>query len=257
METKLASKFGNSAHIVLPKWYVGRRIKFITQPRTFEDIKSGILGVLKPYLENIVGVYLYGSYARNEQTMDSDMDILVIAAEKLRITGRIDDYSVVSATTEEIEEALSSNAVLILPIIKEAKAIINPILLEAYKDSKFTKSNTLDFLEGTKKILELNKKGLELGFEIGSLVYSLMLRIRGLLMIRAISNNGLYSKSLLLDFLEKEGFSGEKAVELYKIYSDERNNMRIRESGSIAKNDIAKLLKTCETLLKEAKILLK
>ena len=89
MEAKLVQKFGNSGHIVLPKGYVGKRIKFIAEPKTFNDIKSEILEILKPYFENILGIYLYGSYARNEQTIDSDVDILVIANTKLRIMEKI------------------------------------------------------------------------------------------------------------------------------------------------------------------------
>lgn len=254
---KLVRKFGNSGHVVLPKQYIGKRVRLIAEPKTFEDIKSGILEILKPYLEDIAGVYLYGSYARNEQTIDSDIDILVIADTKLKIVGRSDDYSIVSVAINEIESALNSNAVLILPIIKEARTVINPYLLEKYKEFRFTKNNTKDFIMGTIRILELDKKGLELDFEMGSLVYSLMLRLRGLLMIKAISNNGLYSKSLLFDYLGNCGFSDDKIKELYKIYSDERNNIKIKESRIIAKKDLRNLLISCENLLKEVKLLLK
>ena len=82
MITKLVQKFGNSAHVVLPKEYIGKRIRFIAEPKTFDDIKSQVLEILKPYLENILGIYLYGSYARNEQIIDSDVDILVITNTK-------------------------------------------------------------------------------------------------------------------------------------------------------------------------------
>ena len=257
IESKLVQKFGNSAHIVLPKDYVGKRIRFLLEPKTFNDIKSEILEILKPYLENILGVYLYGSYARNEQTVDSDVDILVITNTKLKIIDKINYCTIVSVTLKELENTLSTNAVLILPIIKEAKTIINPDLLEKYKEYKFTKKNTKDFVDGSIGILELNKNGLELDFEIGSLVYSLILRIRGLLMIKAIINKTSYSKSLLFDYLENYSFSNEKIEELYKIYSNERNNMRVRKNEFVNKNDIIKLIVIAENLLKEAKSLLK
>jgi len=220
IESKLVQKFGNSAHIVLPKDYVGKRIRFLLEPKTFNDIKSEILEILKPYLENILGVYLYGSYARNEQTVDSDVDILVITNTKLKIIDKINYCTIVSVTLKELENTLSTNAVLI-------------------------------------GILELNKNGLELDFEIGSLVYSLILRIRGLLMIKAIINKTSYSKSLLFDYLENYSFSNEKIEELYKIYSNERNNMRVRKNEFVNKNDIIKLIVIAENLLKEAKSLLK
>ncbi|MBS3101097.1 nucleotidyltransferase domain-containing protein [Candidatus Woesearchaeota archaeon] len=257
MTTKLVQKFGNSGHIVLPKGYVGKRIRFIAEPKAFEDIKSEILEILKPYLQDILGVYLYGSYARNEQTIDSDVDVLVITNTKLKIIDKINDYTIVSATLKELENTLGTNAVLILPIIKEAKTIINPDLLEKYKGYAFTKKNTKDFVDGSIGILELNKKGLELDFEIGSLVYSLILRIRGLLMIKVIINKASYSKSLLFDYLENYNFSKEKIEELYKIYSSERDNTKVKESWIITKEDIRKLIIVAENLLKEAKRMLK
>lgn len=257
MLTKLVQKFGNSGHIVLPKGYVGKRIRFLLEPKTFNDIKSEILEILKPYLESILGVYLYGSYARNEQTIDSDVDILVITNTKLKIMDKIDDYTIVSITLKELEAALSTNAVLILPIIREAKTIINPNLLEKYKEYKFTKKNTKLFIDGCKEALELNKKGLELDFEVGSLVYSLMLRIRGLLMIKLMLNDKFYSKSLLFNYLKQNGFSNDEVEELYKIYSSERNNIKIANSDILTKNHIGNLLVIAQKLLKEIQFLFK
>lgn len=257
MITKLVQKFGNSGHVVLPKGYVGKRIRFIAGPKTFDDIKSGIFEILKPHLESILGVYLYGSYARNEQTIDSDIDILVITNAKLRIMDKIDDYTIASVTLKELESVLNCNAVLILPIIKEAKTIINPELLERYKEHKFTKSNTKSFLGSTAKVLELNKKGMELDFEIGSLVYSLMLRIRGLLMIKLIHNNKQYSKNELFIFLENNKIIKSKIEELYKIYSSERDNAKIKESNILKKEDMEKLIILAKNLFKEVKILLR
>ena len=257
IETKIVQKFGNSGHVVLPKEYIGKRVRFIAEPKTFENIKFEILEILKPYLENIVGIYLYGSYARNEQTIDSDVDILVITSSKLKIIDKIDNYTIISTTIEGLENTLKDNAVLILPIIKEAKTIINPDLLEKYRKNKFTRNNTKLFIESSKKILELNKKGLELNFEIGSLVYSLILRIRGLLMIRLMINNKLYSKSLLFNYLDDNNLSNNKVEELYKIYNREKNDNKVKESDIITKEDIMKLLIIAEKLLKDVKALFK
>ena len=257
IETKTVQRFGNSGHVVLPKEYVGKRIRFIVKPKSFEDIKFEVLGILKPYLENILGIYLYGSYARNEQTIDSDIDILVITNIKLKIMNKMNAYSVVSATVMELESTLKNNAVLLLPIVKEARTIINPGLLEKYKEYKFTNNNTKWFINSSMHVLELNKKGLDLNFEIGSIVYSLMLRIRGLLMIKLMLNNKLYSKASLFSYLKSNKFSQNKIEELYKIYSKERDNIKVVESEIIAKEDISKLLFVTKGLLKEIRILLK
>ncbi len=257
IEVKIVQRFGNSGHIILPKEYVGKRISFVAEPKTFEDIKSEILEILKPYLEYIVGIYMYGSFARNEQTINSDIDILVITSYKLKIVDKVESYTIVSTTIKGLENTLKKNAVLVLPIIKEAKSIINADVLEKYKKYEFTKKNTKGFVDVTKRILELNKKGLELDFEIGSLVYSLMLRIRGLLMIKLILNDNLYSKSLLFNYLENNALTKEKIEELYKIYSYERNDIKVKKSNIIANGDIKKLLAIAEKLLKDVRTLLK
>ena len=140
--------------------------------------------------------------------------------------------------------------------IEEAKAIINLNLLEKYKECKFTNKNTKSFIASSIHILELNKKGLELDFEIGSLVYSLILRIRGLLMIKLMFEDKLYSKSYLLRFLEKNNLSKDKVEELYRIYSNERNNIRVRESNAINKEAITKLIIITKKLLQNVRSLL-
>ena len=257
METKLVQKFGNSSHVVLPKEYIGRRIKFVTEPKTFQDIKFEIVEILKPHLENIIGVYLYGSYARNEQTIDSDIDILVITSSRLKIIENINDYHIVSTTINSIENTLRNDAILILPIIKEAKTIINPDFLDSYKNYKFIKSNTKTFLDNTEKILLLNKRGIKLGFEIGSLIYSLMLRIRGLLMIKLMMGNKLYSKESLFSYLENNRIQKNKILEIYRVYTNEKNNIHVKESEVIAKADIEKLLAIAQELLKDIKLVLK
>ncbi|MBI1936466.1 nucleotidyltransferase domain-containing protein [Candidatus Woesearchaeota archaeon] len=257
MESKLVQKFGNGGHIVLPKEYVGKRIRFIAEPKTFEDIKGQALEILKPHLENISGVYLYGSYARNEQNIDSDVDILVISNKKISIASKPDDYSIASATLEEIEGMLRNNAVIILPIIKEAKTIVNPMILTKYKEYKFTRDNTSIFMESCRKIFELNKRGIELDFEIGSIVYSLILRIKSLLMVKLINNGLRYSKLQLFKFLQNNGISTLKITELYNIYSNEKKNIKVANSKVLESGDILKLLKIAEELLAEVEYAIK
>jgi len=174
----------------------------------------------------------------------------------IKIINKIDSYTIVSATIEELESILKNNALLILPIIKEAKTIINPDLLKKYREYQFTKKNTKQFIDSSIKVLQLNKKGLELDFEIGSLVYSLILRIRGLLMIKLIMSNNLYSKLSLFNYLESNNLPKNKIEELHGIYSSERNDIKVQKSSIIRGTDIRKLLAIAEKLLKEVKALL-
>ena len=76
-------------------------------------------------------------------------------------------------------------------------------------------------------------------------------------MIKNIVNGKLYSKSALFSYLEHNNFSKEKIEELYKIYSSERNDIKIKESKILSKKDIEKILSIAENLLKEIKALFK
>ncbi|MBI4149761.1 DUF2080 family transposase-associated protein [Candidatus Woesearchaeota archaeon] len=251
---KLVRRFGNSGHIVLPKEYVGKRIRFIAEPKAFADIQSEVLGILQPYLGNVLGVYLYGSYARNEQSLDSDIDILAVTDARLKIAYTGNEYSIISITVPEIEQTLRKNAVLLLPILKEAKTIINPDLLKKYTPYRFTYQNTKWFLDNTAHVLGLQKKGLALNFETGSLVYSLLLRIRGLLIIKLMCNGTLYSKAALFSYL-RSAFPQQKAEEMYAICTKEKSDIRVAESSIITTDDIAQLISLAERLLQEAKTL--
>lgn len=245
----IVRKFGNSGHIIIPKEYIGKSLSFIVEPRTLNYIKEEVFDIIKPFSENIMGVYLYGSYARKDADINSDVDILIIAKNKLKIFNKPEDYSIISTTEKELEEIFRYNAVLILPIIKEAKVIFNPDLLDSYKKYKFTKQNMKYFIESTAKILELNKKGLELDFDIGSVIYSLILRIRSLLLIKFILSNKLYSKSSLFLYLRDNGIEENKINRMYDIYSREKKGINIREDSLLKKEDLIKLLNIAIKLL--------
>ena len=76
-------------------------------------------------------------------------------------------------------------------------------------------------------------------------------------MIKLMLSNKLYSKSVLFDYLENNQFSTNKIDELYKIYNKEKNNIKIKESNIITKEDLARLLTIAKKLLREVKNLLK
>ena len=59
-------RVGNSAGVILPReWLNGKaKIELIARPL---DIKKEVFEILEDYFQDIIGIYLVGSYARNEQ----------------------------------------------------------------------------------------------------------------------------------------------------------------------------------------------
>ena len=83
--------WGNSAGVLLPREWKGNRVKIILIERTLE-IKKEIFKILEPCLSKVIGVYIAGSYAREEQTKRSDVDVIVISTDlsKKIISGKYD-----------------------------------------------------------------------------------------------------------------------------------------------------------------------
>ena len=130
---------GNSACVILPKKWLGgkAKIELIEDP---VNIEVEIFEILKFYLKDILGIYLTGSYARGENTPDSDIDVLVIThnTNKTIIEGK---YDIILISQENLEKTLKRNILPLLPMIKESKTILNGELIEKYKKIALNKSN--------------------------------------------------------------------------------------------------------------------
>jgi predicted nucleotidyltransferase len=237
--------WGNSAGVLLPKEWIGKEVRVILIDRTLE-IKKEIFDILSPYLEDIVGIYLVGSYARGEQTEDSDIDIIAISnnTKKEIISGK---YNVIITTLKSVETSLEKNSILIAPKIMEAKTILNFSLLEKLKSKEITKKSLKFFIESTESIITINKKTLELDKIEGetaslSVVYSLVLRLRGILMIKCIVEKKPYSNQKFKEWIEKETELDYEKI--YYAYDSIKQNKKI--DIKIELSDALKLLHLLE-----------
>ncbi len=252
--TKIVQEIGNGAHIYLPKETIGKKVVITLAEKTVEDIEKEIISMLNPYLKHIKGIYLHGSYARNEQTPESDIDILVITDGKIKIKKRIREYEIISSTEKQIEKTIKNNAVLILPIIKEAKPILNQDITEEYKRQKLTKKNTRWYIETTESSLKLAKNWIS-DKDIKSMpniVYPLILRLRGLYLIEALIHDKKYSNEDIIDYLAKKNIN--KSEQLYRMYREHRDNKTISKN-SINYTDIEKLYGVVYKYFQKVKLL--
>lgn len=240
--TKIVQEIGNGGHIYLPKEMIGQKVVITLTTKTIKEIEEQVLGILRPYLKDIEGIYLYGSYARGESTPESDIDILVVTTKKVKLPQRINEYGLVIATEEEIKKTIQNNAVLILPILKEAMPILNQKLIEKYKTSKLTKKNTRWYIETTQSSLSINKTSIDENDDkiIPGIVYSLIMRLRGLYLIEALIHNKKYSNKDIISYIAKKDISLDKAQELYSAYREHRDKKKISDN-SLNYEDIARL----------------
>lgn len=234
-------KVGNSAGVVLPKeWYGGKaRVELIEKPL---NITKDVFEILEPYLDRIMGIYLVGSYARKEQNENSDIDILVITQNIDKIL-RKGKYDIIMISEKELEKGMKI-IVPIIPMLYEARALLNKKFLEELRNIKIKKENLKWHLETTKTALKIIKDILDLGEEKinGEIVYSLILRLREVYIVNQILRNKEPTKKGFLEILKKN-----KILPLYSSYELKKRGKKTksekREFVEVAYHLINKMLK--------------
>lgn len=189
---KQITKAGNSANVLLPKEWLGgmAKVELIEKPLSIEE---DVFEILSPYLKNILGIYLAGSYARKEETKDSDVDILVIT-DGINKRIKKGKYELILISKTEIEKTLKRNAIPLLPMIKEAKTILNERLIGEYKKIKLNEENTKSILEITKSSRNVCRESIKISKQIGKnasdeIMYSLIIGLRTIYIIDSLKKN--------------------------------------------------------------------
>ncbi|MBI2043496.1 nucleotidyltransferase domain-containing protein [Candidatus Pacearchaeota archaeon] len=224
-------RVGNSAGVLLPKgWLNGKaKVELVSRPT---DIKKEILEILSPYLNDIKGVYLVGSYARGEETDESDIDVLVITDE-INKKASYGKYNLIFIPEKNVRTTLEKNILPLLPMLREAKPIINKELVNEYKKIKPNKKNTKWILELTKSARKICKEGIKLSKELNEnvsdgVIYSIILGLRTTYIIDCLKNGKIPTikglKGLIIDLANSE--------EPYNAYLRLKNDEPDKESIS-------------------------
>lgn len=229
---KNVRKWGNSSGILLPREWLGKQVKIILVDRT-EQVKKEIFDILNHYLFDIIGIYLVGSYARAEQKENSDIDIIAISnnLKKEIISGK---YHVSIYTLDSIKKTLKENPIMIYPRLIEAKTILNDNLIKELKLKKINKKIFKRFYEDCKRIIKINREIINLDTLEGDylksieVIYSIILRLRGIFFIKCILENKKYSNKLFKKWLIKN-IPKLDYKKIYNIYKSIRDDKKVKE----------------------------
>lgn len=255
MESRITRKvtgIGNGAHIFAPKEWLNEEVIIMRVPR--KNPKEEILKLIYPNLDKIIAVFLFGSYARNEQEKESDIDVFIVASEKFKIITKNIDMVIVPENKLEVAKKL--NPILFYSMLQETIPILNSSYFEKLRREKINLRYFKDFLKDTKSSIKSNKELMEMDRKLKnkdaseSVIYSLLLRLRGIFIINLLLNGKKYSKEVFREWLVKN--SGADYSKVYKIYRAVRDNKKIEEK--ILMNQAESLL---NLLIKETKKLSK
>lgn len=222
-------KVGNSAGVILPKEWLHHEAEIrliIKTPDIFDILKQE-----KISLEEIKGIYLVGSYARKEQTKESDYDILIITNN---LNSKIHKFNseILLISEENLRKSLSENVLPLLPMIKESKPILNSSLVEGYKNTKINYKNLKWHLETTKSAIKIIQQTLSLDKEISektpiSIAYPLILRLRECYIVDCLIKNKEYSNKELILLIKRLTGSTEIYNEYKLVKSDKKSKKSI------------------------------
>lgn len=252
--TKQTIKVGNSSGVLLPKDWLGSEVTVILKKEQL-DIKKDILKLLTPHFKKVLGIYIVGSYAREELTLDSDVDILIITSTPIKLP-KFKNYHFIPASINSVKDALKTNPILIYPMIIEAKPILNEFLLKELRMYKINTSKFRWFIETSKTSLNVNKEILNIEeiegnklFKSLPVIYSLILRLRGAYIIDCILKNKTYSNKNLIKFVDKK-LGKELFKKMYKVYVAVRDHKKIPKY-EITLDDVRKLYKFVKDMIKK------
>jgi len=250
-------KVGNSAGVLLPKEFLNSQVKIVLQPL---NVEKDILKILleEKILVNVLGVYLIGSYARKEQTIESDIDVLVITN---KIDKRIvkEKYDILLVSKEVVDNKMNENVFPLLPMMIEAKPIINKDLIKNYINTQLTKKNIKWHIDTTKSAMKVVKEYIKLAEEMEEKVsdsasYSLILRLRTLYIIDCLKNRKLWTKKEFLGLIKK--ISGSlTAYERYLVVKNDNSRkykLQIEEAKKLM-DYVNKKINEVEKWLKKKK----
>ncbi len=223
---KQTRKVGTSAGVILPISWMNKEVSVTLLNPSNKKILLDINEILfeKGLNTETKGIYLFGSYARNDFEYDSDIDILVITENTNKLI-REGNYEIILISERNFAKNLAKNLNL-LSMLTEVKPLFNSGLIEKYKKVTLKKENLKVFLPEIEKILDIDydsiKECEENNLKIpDGIVYSIVLRLRELYILKCLINKKPYRKT------EFKQITGETYQAYLRI---KKNNIELNNS---------------------------
>lgn len=244
--TKQTREVGTSAGVLLPRSWLNKQVVVTLFEPSEKKIAHDIIKYLFEHNlnEEVKGIYLFGSYSRGDFDFNSDVDILIITQNTNKLINH-NNYEILLVSENSFSENLPNN-LNYLSILKETKVIFNKELIEKYRTKKH-KFNIKKILSEINRIFKINEDAVKMCKENNlnipdGIVYSIILRLRELYLIKCLFSNKIYHKK---DFLELVG------NKVYSVYLRIKRNEK--ELDNLSPDELIKMLSLFEEWLKELK----
>ncbi len=259
VQIKKTVKAGNSSAVILPRAWLNREVRVELVKKTPEIILPDVIGILNKHiiLNEVIGIYLVGSYARGDEDRNSDVDILVITHDVDKEIIKEGIYNILIVSSKLLKQKLYQDLFPIGQMIKEAKPLLNADYLSQLKVN-VTNKNIKWYLDTTEDKLAIIKQVIDKirknngKYLDDKVAYTLILRIRTLYIIQKLIKNQDYSKKEFIKLIETIS-KGNNAYERYlavKNNLEEKKVIGIEETEGLS-NYLEKQLAELNGLLKK------
>ena len=232
---KTVVRSGNGGAVWVPKGWLGEEVVVILPEKPRLKLKERIVRLLEPCLKEVIAAAIYGSYARGEQTKKSDVDVLVVTENKcIRLNTKKGNIDITSLPLGTLKRAITQYPAIYYQMVREAEPLINAHAFQELRDIKLHEENFMPYLKETKEHLKSSRDLLELDKMSGnyvtsySVIYSTMLRLRGLYITRCILNKDAFSSKKLRHWLLDQGLSNAQFEEMYTAYRVIRDDQKTK-----------------------------
>ena len=244
--TKQTREVGTSAGVLLPRSWLNKQVVVTLFEPSKEKILQDIIICLFEHdlNEEVKGIYLYGSYARGDSDFNSDIDILIITQNTNKLVN-YNNYEILLVSESSFSKNLPNN-LNYLSLLKEIKVILNKELIEKYKIKKYNFNIKINLSEIT-GVFKINQESINMCKDNNlnlpdGVVYSVVLRLRELYLMKCLLSKKSYSKK---DFLESIG------DKVYTAYLRIKRNEK--ELNNLSPNEVINAMELSKKWLKELK----
>ncbi|MBI2542282.1 nucleotidyltransferase domain-containing protein [Candidatus Woesearchaeota archaeon] len=228
---KIVKKSGNGGAVWVPKNWLGQEVIVTLPDKPKLDLKEKIIHLLEPYLKDTIAVFVYGSYARHEETKESDIDVMVITMNKpMPISIDEPNLEITSFQLDKLKKAIEKYPVMYWQIVQEAVPLINSFVLDELKNIEISEEKFKSYIGEAKEHAESNKELIELDKLDGkflksySALYSAILRLKGMFIINCISNNEKFSSKAFKEWILQNRLTNQEFEQCYSAYRAVRND---------------------------------
>jgi hypothetical protein len=224
---KAVKPSGNSGSVYVPREWIGQSVEI-----SLYSAEAMVLEALYPYVESILGVYLYGPHSKGTGAPEEDIDVLVIIDKNALIETAAGINCTVIAL-EKVGEYAKTNQAEYSAMVCDAYPLMNELLLAHLKNYVLGEEALMRFTDELDRSLSI-AESLAQDNDYISAAYTLM---QGLKDYSVLSSGGIFDYKKLEEYACGKGIEKERFSKLYDAYESQRKDTEPAYKASSADVD--------------------